>query len=55
MDTMGKANMYGEITRIELSKMVSNYAINVLNKKVDTSKKCQFSDISDKLNIQYDS
>jgi hypothetical protein len=25
-----------------------------LNKKVDTSKKCQFSDISDKLNIQYD-
>ncbi len=53
--TIEKANMYWEITRIELSKMVSNYAINVLNKKVDTSKKCQFSDISDKLNIQYDS
>lgn len=54
MDTMGKANMYGEITRIELSKMISNYAMNILKKKPDTSKKCEFSDVSDKLNIQYD-
>lgn len=52
--TIEKANMYWSITRIELSKMISNYAINVLNKKVDTSKKCQFTDISDKLNAQYD-
>ena len=52
--TIEKANMYWSITRIELSKMISNYAINVLNKKVDTSKKCQFSDVSDKLNSQYD-
>ena len=55
MNTMDKANMYGEITRIELSKMISNYAINILKKKPDTSKKCEFSDVSDKLNIQYDS
>ena len=55
MNTMDKANMYGEITRIELSKMISNYAINVLNKKPDTTKKCEFTDISDKLNKQYDS
>lgn len=55
MDTMGKANMYGEITRIELSKMISNYAINILKKKPDTSKKCEFSDVSDRSNIQYDS
>jgi len=54
MDTIDKANMYGEITRIELSKMISNYAINVLKKKPDTSKKCEFSDVSDKLNTQYD-
>ena len=55
MNTMDKANMYGEITRIALSKMISNYAINVLNKKPDTTKKCEFTDISDKLNKQYDS
>ena len=54
-DTIEKANMYWEITRIELSKMISNYAINILNKKLDTSKKCEFEDISDKLNKQYDS
>lgn len=53
-DTIDKANMYWEITRIELSKMISNYAINVLNKKVDTSKKCEFNDISNNLNKQYD-
>ena len=52
--TIEKADMYWNITRIELSKMISNYAINVLNKKVDTSKKCQFIDVSDRLNIQYD-
>ena len=33
--TIETANMYWEITRIELSKMISNYAINVLNKQVD--------------------
>lgn len=52
--TIDKANMNKSITRIELSKMISNYAINVLNKKPDTSKKCEFSDISDSLNTQYD-
>ena len=52
--TIETANMYWEITRIELSKMISNYAINVLNKQVDTSKKCEFDDISEKLNKQYD-
>ena len=53
--TIDKADMYWDITRIALSKMISNYAINVLNKKPDTTKKCEFTDISDKLNKQYDS
>ena len=53
-NTFDKANMYWSISRIELSKMISNYAINVLNKKPDTSKKCKFNDISDNLNEQYD-
>ena len=53
--TIDKANMKWEVSRIELAKMISNYAINILNKKLDTSKKWEFEDISDKLNKQYDS
>ena len=52
--TIDKANMNWEITRIELSKMISNYVINVLKKKTDTSKKCNFSDITGELNKKYD-
>ncbi len=52
--TIDKADMEWQITRIALSKMISNYATNLLKKKVDTSKKCQFSDVSDKLNKDYD-
>ena len=52
--TIDKANMNWEITRIELSKMISNYVINVLKKKIDTSKKCNFSDITEEFNKQYD-
>ena len=53
-DTIEKANMYWEITRIELSKMISNYAINVLKKRQDISKNCDFVDISNELNLSYD-
>lgn len=52
--TIYKANMDWEVTRIELAKMISNYAINVLKKKWDTNKKCKFNDISDKLDQKYD-
>lgn len=52
--TIDKANMNWEITRIELSKMISNYVINVLEKKLDNSKKCQFFDITAELDKQYD-
>lgn len=53
-DTIEKANMYWEITRIELSKMISNYAINVLKKRQDLSKNCDFTDVSNELNLSYD-
>lgn len=53
-DTIEKANMYWEITRIELSKMISNYAINVLKKRQDLSKNCDFTDVSNELNVKYD-
>jgi hypothetical protein len=34
--------------------MISNYVINVLEKKLDNSKKCQFFDITAELDKQYD-
>ena len=53
--TIDKANMYWNITRIELAKMVSNYAVNVLKEKVNTNiYGCKFEDINDELNKKYD-
>ena len=46
MDTYEKANMYGAITRAEMAKMLSVYATEILGKKADTSKACEFSDIA---------
>jgi len=37
-----------------MAKMISNYAINVLNKSVDTSKECNFTDVSGELDAKYD-
>ena len=53
-NTIDKANVEWEITRIELSKMISNYVIKVLKKYPDTSKICNFSDITENLDNQYD-
>lgn len=39
------ANLQGDITREEFSKFISTYAIAVLSKKPDTTRKCVFSDI----------
>jgi len=39
-----KANMWWKITREEMAKMISNYAINILWKSPDTTKNCLFSD-----------
>ena len=48
-----KANMNGELTRIAMAKMISNYAINVLWLQPDTSKDCLFSDVSSSLDSDY--
>ncbi len=53
-ETIEKANMSWKITRAELAKMISNYAINVLWKELDTSKECVFTDISDEFDKKYD-
>ncbi len=47
------ANMYGNLTRIQMAKMLSNYAINVMWLKPDDSRVNKFKDVSDKLNAEY--
>jgi hypothetical protein len=47
------AKMNMPITRIEMAKMLSYYAINILWKKPDTSKKIKFKDITEKLDKEY--
>lgn len=36
--------MKGKITREEMAKMISNYAVNLLLKTPDTTKSCYFLD-----------
>jgi hypothetical protein len=45
MDTIDNANMYGQITRAEMAKMLSVYAEDVLGVTPDTAKACTFTDI----------
>jgi hypothetical protein len=40
MATIEKARLYDTITRAELAKMMSQYAVAVLKKSPDTSKNC---------------
>ena len=48
------ANMKWNLNRIEMAKMLSQYAINVLWKEPNTSKwSIKFSDVSERLNKQY--
>ena len=54
INDINKAKMNSPLTRIAMSKMLSNYAINVLWKKPDTTKwNIKFNDVSDTLNKQY--
>lgn len=54
IDTIKAASMYSPLTRIAMAKMLSYYAINILNQNPDTSKSMNFSDISTELDSQYD-
>ena len=53
MDTIDIANLNWYVTRIELAKMMSNYAINVLKKSNNRSVK-KFDDVSEDLDKKYD-
>lgn len=44
MSSIDNANMYGEITRGQLAKMISNWAEKELGTKVDATKVCSFTD-----------
>lgn len=54
MTSINQADMWWNLTRIAMAKMLSNYAINILGLTPDTSKNCYFSDVSNSLDYQYD-
>jgi len=53
MDTIEKANMTWNLTRIAMAKMLSYYAINVLGQTPDTTKVCKFDDVSTQEDVAY--
>jgi len=55
MPSIEEANINFKITRIELAKMLSYYAINVLWETPDERLKIKFKDIPDELDTQYNS
>jgi hypothetical protein len=55
MPTIQKASMYTNITRIQMAKMLSYYAVNILWQTPDTSRwNPRFGDVTEKLDKQYD-
>ena len=54
MSSIDNADMYGNLTRIAMAKMLANYAIDVLGLTPDTTKNCTFPDVSAALDEQYD-
>ena len=53
IDSIINANLNWEITRIEMAKMISTYAINIAWLKPDNNKDCNFSDVSRELDVQF--
>ena len=55
MPTIDQADMTWNLTRIQMAKMLSYYAINIMWKKPDETRNNKFSDVSEKLNSDYNS
>jgi len=54
-DSIDNAKMNTELTRIQMAKMLSNYAVNVLWQEPDVSKWIvKFDDVTNKMDDQYD-
>lgn len=51
--SIGNANMDWSITRLEMAKMVSQFALKVLWLKADNSKYCRFWDVDPEVDKQY--
>lgn len=47
MPSCGEANLGGYLVRKHAAKMMSNFAMNVLEKTPDTTKVCSFTDMGD--------
>ena len=54
MDSIDNADMWWNLTRIAMAKMLSNYAINTVGLSPDVDKNCYFLDVSSELDAQYD-
>ena len=48
------ADLYWNLTRIAMAKMLSQYALNVLWKEPDKTRQNTFLDVSNKLDLEYD-
>jgi len=54
MNSISLADMWWNLIRIAMAKMLSNYAINILWLTPDTGKICYFPDVPEYLDNQYD-
>ncbi len=46
MPTIQKADMEGKLLRKDMAKMISNFAINIMDKDISTGVRCEFDDMT---------
>ena len=54
MDSIDNADMYGNLTRVAMAKMMANYVLDLGLQELDTSKECVYPDVSASLDDLYD-
>lgn len=54
MTSIDNADMYGNLTRVAMAKMVANYVLDLGLQELDTTKECTFPDVSASLDEAYD-
>ncbi len=54
MASIDDADMYGNLTRVAMAKMVANYVLDLGLQELDTTKECKFPDVSEALDAAYD-
>lgn len=52
-ESVKEAKLWWEVTRAELAKMISNYAINIIWMEISTIDECNFNDITDEFDKKY--